>query len=406
MKQGIQKAESASEYPYIPMYRPWSWVLSSLSNLFIFAALLGIAYFYYRTRKARHQRRTVTYRTVQVPKKAQRQDERLVALVTGGNGRLGGEIIGALVAEDKYAIHSLDIFLPDEENRIEGVDTYIQADITNPDDLSIAFRGVDVVFHCASLTPVSVRYSKEDYYLVNVTGTENVIAACKECGVKRLIYTSTASVTLSNNPSEVCINCDESYPLPTDPLNAYVGSKGKADSLIRATNNASDGLLTCVLRPNVFVETLCLAIEKNLYYLGEGNFEVSLVSVHSAAQAHVLAEKKLLEGKAAPGKAYNVSDQKVTMKEFTEFVASVMNDSPMAIPLRLIKGLAYLNELVYRWTGMVLINEALSVMNVNMKTHTYSCELAKKELGWGQSPPWKEVVRDLLKKRKESKKVN
>ena len=396
--------ETVTEYPYEALYRPWSWILSSFSNLIIFAVLVGFAYFYYKTQK-RRKRPSVTYRTIQM-REAAPEENKITALVTGGNGLLGREIVKSLIADGGYLIYSLDLLLPTEEERNGGVYTYIQADITNIDDLIIAFKGVDTVFHCAGITPNSIRHSSKDFYQVNVSGTENVIKACTECQVKRLVYTSSASVTLSKDPKTVSVDCDESYPLPSDPLNPYIGSKGSAEKLVRAANG-KEGLLTCVLRPNGFIESIFAGIEKNLYNFDGADFEFSLVSVHSAAEAHVLAEKKLVQDggeSVVAGKAYNINDQKTSLKEIADFVASEKSISPMYLPFSIIRFLAKVNETVYWLTGFVAISESLTTMNTDLKTHTYTCDLARQELGWGLSPPWKEVVKNLLKNKDQSKK--
>ena len=396
-------SQLSSEYPYESIYRPWSWVLSSLSNLLIFAALVGIAYYYFRTRKSRKQRCTVTYRTANVQTVP---SGKIKALVIGGNGRLGREILKTLISDGNYSIYSLDLLLPEEEDRNEGVSTYIQTDITNFEDLYLACKDMDVVFHCASLTPVNIRHSEDDYYKVNVFGTKNVIKACVEQGVKRLIYTSTACVTLSKNSKQGSIDCDEMCPIPSDPLNVYVATKGEADVLVRAANS-KDGLLTCVLRPGGFIHTIYSAVEKNLYCIDGGKFELSLVPVESTAEAHLLAEKKLLEdGKESvvAGKAYNITDQKATMDEIIKFLASEKKDSTKLFPVSLVRFLATINEIIFKFTGLVIFDESLTTMNVNLKTSTYVGDLARQELGWGPSPSWRDAMRALIKKNAEEDK--
>lgn len=400
MKDTAKPVELTKEYPYESHYRPWSWILSSLFNIFLLAAILGILYLYYKSRKSRKEKRPVTYRTVQVRESARKENE-VSALVTGGNGALGREIIKCLLADGNYAVHSLDILLPEEECRIEGVCTYIQADITNYDDLSIAFRGVDVVFHCASLTPVSIRHSKEDYHRVNVIGTENVIKACVECGVKRLLYTSSASVNLSKNPNLSSCDADESCKIPNDPLNIYVATKGKADQLVRAADGKG-GIRTCVLRPNVFLHSLFVALEENFVCPNFSGFEISIVPVQSAAKAHVLAEKKLSDEENAvtvASKAYNICDQKLTLPELAQFIAAEKKTSVTFVPFSLVYLLAWVNEVVYGVTGVVLINESLSTMSMGYRSHTYVSDLARRDLEWGPSKPWKEVVKCLLQEK-------
>lgn len=394
-----------NEYPYESFYRPWSWIFSSVFNIFLLAAIVGILYLLYRSRMRRRAKRTVTYRTVQGSQGARKPDQ-LSALVTGGNGALGREIIQALLTDGHYAVHSLDILLPEEENRRESVCSYIQADITDYHDLIIAFKDVDVVFHCASITPVTVRHTASDYHRVNVTGTENVIRACVECKVQRLIYTSSASVTLGRD--QPSCDVDETCPLPSDPLNAYVATKGEADKLVRAANKELC-LQTCVLRPNLFIHTIFAALEEHSYCVNQKDFKLSIVPVESVAQAHLLAEKKLLDGgstSVAAGKAYNISDQKITLPEMANFIASEKNTSVTFIPFSLVYFLAWINEVIYRYTGVVSISESLSTVSMGYKTHTYVSDLARRELGWGPSPPWKDVVRKLLKKKEGNKKDN
>lgn len=308
--------------------------------------------------------------TVQVS--SETSDKKMTALVTGGNGALGGEITSCLLQDGNYDVQSLDIILPEDEYRNRKVNMYIQADITNFDDLCLAFKNVDVVIHCASLTPISIRHSNEDFYQVNVVGTQNVIKACLECGVKRLLYTSSASVTVSKDPKEISCDSDESCPLPNNPLNIYVATKGKADQLVREANGKND-LRTCVLRPNVFVHSLFSAIEENLYFPSGLDFEISLVAVESVAQAHILAEKKLLDSagsSAIAGKAINISDQKVSLLKFAQFIASEKKTSLTYVPLSLVKFLAWINTIVYKCTGLIAVNESLPKVCSIRPTHT------------------------------------
>ena len=396
------KKEIATEYPYESLYRPWSWILSSFFNIFLLMVLVGIAYFYYRRRKSL-KRNFVTYRTVKGKNHVETKGNKKVALVTGGNGRLGSELVRALVDNGGYLVHSLDLLLPEEENRDERVCTYIQADINNQEDISIAFKGVDVVFHCASLVPKSIRFTSSDFHYVNVEGTKNVLNASTECGVKRFIYTSSATVNLCKDPNKISENCDESCPIPSDPLNPYVASKGIADQLVRDANGKKN-LQTCVLRLTGLLEFVYEAMEENLVNMKGYHYEFSLVSVASAVQAHLLAEKKLSEGETSvAGKAYNIGEEKTTLLYMIKFIASEKNVSLISIHIVLLRFLARVSEVVYMLTGLVAFSETLNSSNVNMKTRTYVCGCARQQLGWEQGPSWKEVIRELIKKNQKKK---
>ena len=132
--------------------------------------------------------------------------------------------------------------------------------------------------------------------------------------------------------------------------------------------------------------------------------EISIVPVESVAKAHILAEKKLCDVDSVStvaGKAYNICDQKVVVTEFVEFVASEKKSSVLFVPFSLVYLIAWLNEKVYRMTGIVLLNEALFTLSVGYKSHTYASDLARRELGWGPSQPWQEAVRELLKRKQQ-----
>jgi nucleoside-diphosphate-sugar epimerase len=95
-----------------------------------------------------------------------------------------------------------------------------------------ALRDMDVVFHTASLIPITVDITDEDLHKVNVTGTQNIVEACEANNIKRLIYTSSSCVVLGKNPSKICENIEESESLPDDPLNTYVKTKGITEMIV------------------------------------------------------------------------------------------------------------------------------------------------------------------------------
>ena len=124
--------------------------------------------------------------------------------VTGADGALASHVVERLIKDGGYNIHCLDLHIPKEEQRNHDVCSYIQTNITKYGDVESALEGMQAVFHVASITPiVDLFFSHDDYYRVNVTGTENIIRTCKVCNVQRLVYTSTSAVTKRiglNNP--------------------------------------------------------------------------------------------------------------------------------------------------------------------------------------------------------------
>jgi nucleoside-diphosphate-sugar epimerase len=100
----------------------------------------------------------------------------------------------------------------------------IIGDLTNPSDLTNACKGIDVVFHVASAAPTTQNSdaAKQVMNIVNVFGTQNLLTACKEAGVGKVVYTSSASVVFNGSP---LIDVTEECPYARTPMDFYTGTK-------------------------------------------------------------------------------------------------------------------------------------------------------------------------------------
>lgn len=83
------------------------------------------------------------------------------------------------------------------------------------------------------------------FYKVNVDGTKAVIAAAVATGVRKLVFTSSASVVFDGTD---LADADERLPYSKTPVDAYTDSKAKAEAAVLAANGKG-GLLTVALRP-------------------------------------------------------------------------------------------------------------------------------------------------------------
>ncbi len=413
------QVQRPTEYPYESLYRPWSWILSSCSNLLIFAILVGILYALYRRRRSR--RATVYYRRVELEVNdepaADREGNAVSVLVTGGNGVLGKSLIKCLLMEGGYRVHSLDLWIPKEEDRNPEVCSYIQADITNLDDMVVALQGVDAVFHTASITPmVSLSFSDKDFHAINTTGTRNIVEACKKCGVKRLVYTSTVDVVMSKDPSQKVDGLDETSPIPSSPLNAYTASKAAAEKIVREANG-QDGLLTCALRPAILLSSgnpmIKLFLSGQSCVPGDGAFQMCFVPMDAASEGHILAERKLREEgekSVIAGKAYNLGiEDRIPFHELAGYGAKGTTiwgrSPPYSVPSWLVCVATYVNVVIFKLFGIAPFSHTLGPMCLDfLRSHTYTSSLAHKELGWKELAPWQEYVRKIVEERPETKK--
>jgi UDP-N-acetylglucosamine 4,6-dehydratase len=147
-------------------------------------------------------------------------------LITGGTGSLGKSLIEYLLRETK--VRRIAIFSRDELKqqhlRIQFQDDqrlrWFLGDVRDLDRLKRAFHGVDYVIHAAALKQVDTgEYNPMEFVKTNVLGSQNVIDASIDAGVKCLVALSTDKAS--------------------SPINLYGATKLTADKLFVAANNYS-----------------------------------------------------------------------------------------------------------------------------------------------------------------------
>ena len=228
------------------------------------------------------------------------------ALVTGGGGFLGLAIVRRLVKQGT-AVRSFSRRGHDALDAL-GVEQR-QGDLAEAAAVSEAVAGCDVVFHVAAKPGIWGPY--EEYHLANVVGTSNVIAACREHRVSRLVYTSSPSVVFDGRDME---GVDESVPYPIRFAAHYPKTKAAAEQLVRAANDARLG--TVSLRPHLIwgpgdnhllPRLVARARAGQLRRIGRARKQVDTTYIDNAAEAHLLAAEKLTPGAAIAGKVYFIA---------------------------------------------------------------------------------------------------
>ncbi|WP_007023561.1 SDR family oxidoreductase [Saccharomonospora iraqiensis] len=112
-------------------------------------------------------------------------------LVTGGNGFLGASVVRGLAAAGHHVV-SGDLTEP--PSTVSGVD-HVLLDVTEAGSVERAFAGrdVEVVVHLAAVVTPGKNSSREHQYAVDVTGTGNVLDACRAHGVRRVVVSSSGA---------------------------------------------------------------------------------------------------------------------------------------------------------------------------------------------------------------------
>ncbi len=122
-------------------------------------------------------------------------------VVIGGAGLIGSHTADALVREDVGEIVIYDNFVRGTHENLAGAlrDPRVRifdvgGDICQTDILNAALKGADGAFHFAALWLLQCHDFPRSAFDVNIRGTFNVLEACIAQGVKRLVYSSSASV--------------------------------------------------------------------------------------------------------------------------------------------------------------------------------------------------------------------
>lgn len=143
-------------------------------------------------------------------------------LVTGGAGFIGSHIAQALLDQGASVI-IFDNFATGKEANLailKGVAQVIQGDLRDLRTLRIAMQGVEVVFHQAALASVPRSIADPISSLeTNVNGTQNVLLAAREAGVRRVVYASSSSV-YGDTPT-----LPKHEQMPTHPMSPYAIQK-------------------------------------------------------------------------------------------------------------------------------------------------------------------------------------
>jgi nucleoside-diphosphate-sugar epimerase len=320
------------------------------------------------------------------------------ALVTGGGGFLGGAVVRKLQARgDAVRSFTRSAYPWLAEIGVEQV----QGDLTDLAAVTRAAEGCDVVIHVAAKAGVWGRYA--DYVATNVTGTENVIAACRAAGVRRLVHTSTPSVVHAGGDIE---GGDESLPYAAHFEAYYPETKAVAERAVLAANGPD--LATVTLRPHLIwgpgdphliPRILARARAGKLRRVGTRPVRVDVTYVDNAADAHVLAADELHVGSPVAGKAYFVSNGEPV--ELWWFLNRVLADAGLppvtrSVPVWLARAAGRTAEALHLLFGLAGEPAMTAFVANQMSTsHWYDIAAARRDLGYEPRVSVEEGLRRL-----------
>jgi len=319
-------------------------------------------------------------------------------LVTGGGGFLGRAIIEQLVARGDQVRSFARGSYPDLS--VRGVEV-VQGDVANADAVLRAVRGIEVVFHVAAKAGLWGR--AVDFFNANVLGTDNVIRACQQAGIARLVYTSSPSVVFDGRDME---GVDESVPYAPTYHAHYPRTKALAEQRLLAAN--SSALATIALRPHLLWGPHDTQLTKSILARGRSGTLVRIGSrdplvdftyVDNAALAHLLAADKLTLGARVSGKPFFVSQgEPVPLWTFVDRLLAAGSLPPVqrTISPRVAYGAGALLELAYRVLPLKGEPRLTRFLVEELCTaHWFNIGAARRELGYAPIVSIEEGLRRL-----------
>lgn len=162
-----------------------------------------------------------------------------MVLVTGACGFVGSHFIDQLLKQPEYIVRATD--LPEADRTfLNGEAEFLSGDLRDPTTLTRIVKGVDIIYHVASL----FRYSaaQEDLTAVNVEGTRNLCRIAQKAKVSKLVLVSSSGVY--GIPRSLPVREDD----PPFPSNPYEQSKLEQEQAATEVCTGSK-LALIILRP-------------------------------------------------------------------------------------------------------------------------------------------------------------
>lgn len=250
------------------------------------------------------------------------------ALVTGGAGVVGTALCRELLA---HGVCVRALTLPGDSlaySRLPSEVEIVHGDVSDYNSIRALFDGVDVVFHLAAIL---LSTKPGQFERINAQGTRNVVSACQDAGIRRLLYVSSISVL---------------YPV----LTPYGISKMDGEESVR-----SSGLDWTIVRPSLVIGDGG-GIEFNMFARYVSRFPVYFLPGGGVSRKRPVRSVDLVKGIAEAGlrdcairQTYALAGPSImTMAQMARFVLKQkgLEHKMVALPWWLCKRAAWLKNFV------------------------------------------------------------
>lgn len=316
-------------------------------------------------------------------------------VITGAGGFLGNNLVRQLL--DRGQQIRAAVFEGHVQPALEDLDVeVVQMDVRDLDSVNAAFHapGRQVwVAHCAGIVSIATSVSPE-VYDVNVTGVHNVLAACREQGVDKLVYVS--SVHALPVVDGVGRELDAASDFVPELLDGeYARTKAEATALVLEATDVWRVVVfpTGLIGPNDFADTHLTRMVRDA---ASGVLPVSVGGGYDFVDVRDVAAGIISAAEVGKnGRTYLLAGHYVLAKQITAVVANMVGrKAPLALPLWVARAVAPLAEFISARRGTAPLVTAYS-LRVLAEPGRFNSERARGELGY-RSRPFQETLRDTL----------
>ncbi|MBN2465568.1 SDR family oxidoreductase [candidate division WOR-3 bacterium] len=317
-----------------------------------------------------------------------------LAVVTGATGHVGNVLVRELVSRG-HGVRA--VVQPAETSEaIAGLDVeMVRADVRDYGSLVRAFAGADLVYHLAGVITISGGQARllED---VNVRGASNVARACREAGVRRMVYTSSVHALAVPPPGVALCETTEFRPEALD--GDYARSKARASIEIR--KSVEQGLDAVMVFPSGIIGPYDFRLSEMGHLFSDfvrGRLRVYVDGAYDFVDVRdVVAGLMLAAEKGRRGEGYILSGERSTVRDLLVLLqqATGIRSRARRLPMRLARFAAWFAPAYYRLRHAKprFTSYSLRVLASNC---LMSCAKAARELGYAPRP-LQETVRNTI----------
>ncbi len=310
-------------------------------------------------------------------------------LITGGTGFIGSNLISFLLKKRNYKIR---LFLRKESNTFRIKDFLNKIEIKvgnfyNKKDLAEAIKGVDIVFHLASVLGMG---KKEDYEKFNIGVSKNIFELSIKYKIKKVIYLSSLAVMGGSDKPHIYSEDD----IP-EPKTLYGWSKYEVEKIAMNLYKKKGFNITILRPPSVygendnfdrgFIRIIDLIARNKFIPIGKMNNLMSLIYIKNLVDAMFIVLKN---SEKSRGKIYFVSDKEIltAYESYKLILKYTAGKEPFFhLPQNL---MLFIDNLIEKSFRFLHIPPFYPQNFVHDLTTNYACSIKKirSELNW--TPPY------------------